>query len=99
MSIISLSSPLLKSFVHADIVIGTAATQILDHNATSSRRIIVIIQNKSTTATIEVRFAETGSAGILVPPLSNISLDNYNGHVRAFSTAAGTNVHVAYSQV
>lgn len=99
MSAISISSPILKSFVHADVTVGTAASTILDANATSSRRIIVIIQNKSATATIEVRFAESGSAGLLVPPLSNISLDNYNGHVRAFSTAASTPVHVAFSAV
>ena len=99
MSSISLSSPILKSFVHADSTIGTAITQVLAANATSSRRVIVLIQNKSATASIEVIFASNGSNGIIVPPLSNISLDNYNGPVRAFATAAGTLIHVAYSEV
>jgi len=99
MSSLTLSSPLLKGFIHADATIGTASTLLLDANSAFSKRVIVIVQNKSATATIEVRFAETGSVGLLVPPLSNISIDNYNGHVRAFSTAAGTLVHVAYSVV
>ena len=99
MSYISISSPILKSFVHADVTVGTTSGVILDANATASRRIVVIVQNKSATATIEVRFAESGSAGLLVPPLSNLSLDNYNGHIRAFSTAASTPVHVAYSAI
>jgi len=99
MSALTLSSPLLKGFIHADVTLGTSSAVILDANATASRRIIVLIQNKSSTAIIEVRFAEFGSVGIIVPPLSNISLDNYNGHVRAFSDTAGSIAHVAYSVV
>lgn len=99
MSNIQLSSPLLKSFVQADATIGTSIVSVLSANATSTRRIIVNVQNKSTTATIEVILNDSGTQGILVPPLSNISLDNYNGPVRAFSTAAGTLIHVAYSEV
>jgi len=100
MSHISLSSPLLKSFVHADFNLTTSFSVILTENSTSSRRIIVFIQNKSATATVYVIFATTGGTGIAVPPLSNISLDNYNGIVRAStSDAAGSVVHLAYSAV
>jgi hypothetical protein len=99
MSNISLSSPILKSFVQADSTIGTAITTVLAANATSSRRVIVTVQNKSATASIEIILNTSGTQGILVPPLSNISLDNYNGPVRAFATAASTLIHVAYSEV
>lgn len=97
---VSLSSPLLKAFIHGDVTLGTSPSTVLASNATSSRRIIVFVQNKSATATIQVILAETGSVGIIVSPLSNISLDNYNGPVRAFTNdAAGSVVHIAYSQV
>jgi len=32
-----------------------------------------------------------------VPPLGNISLDNYNGAVRVIASAAATSVHIAYA--
>jgi hypothetical protein len=32
-----------------------------------------------------------------VPPLGNISIDNYNGVVRAIASAAATPVHIAYA--
>ena len=99
MSATSISSPILRSFIHGDVTIGTSPSSVLATNTTSSRRIVVLVQNKSATATIQVILADTGSVGIIVPPLSNISLDNYNGPVRAFSDTAGTVVHVAYSQV
>jgi hypothetical protein len=46
-----------------------------------------------------VILASTGSVGILVPPLGNITLDNYNGAIRAISTGASTIVHIATSSV
>lgn len=99
MGVIQVSSPILKTFVHADVTVGTAISTILTTNTTTSKRVIILIQNKSATATIEVRFSESASVGILVPPLSNISVDNYNGIVRCSSSAASTLVHVAYSEV
>ena len=97
---ISLSSPLLKSFVHADINVNASPSVILADNSPSSRRIIVLVQNPSATESIRVIFAPTGSSGIIVSPLSNISLDNYNGIIRA-ATVGGTtiSIHVAYSIV
>jgi hypothetical protein len=99
MSAIQISSPILKGFIHSDVTLSTTSAVILDANATSSKRIIVLIQNKSATAVIQVRFAETGTVGIIVPPLSNISIDNYNGHVRAFTDTDGSIAHVAYSAI
>jgi hypothetical protein len=97
---ISLSSPLLKSFVHADVNVGASPTVILADNSASSRRVITLFQNPSATESIKVIFASTGTSGIIVQPLSNISLDNYNGIVRASTVSGNTvSVHIAYSVV
>ena len=93
------SSPLLRGFTHQEFSAGTAASTLLDHAPTPTRRVIVIVQNKSTTATIQVILSESGSSGILIPALGNISLDNYNGHIRVIASAADTPVHIAYSVV
>jgi hypothetical protein len=48
---------------------------------------------------VTVIFDSVGAVGILVPPLSNINIDNYNGTVRCSSSVASTVVHLAYAQV
>ena len=88
--------------VHADITMsGTpnTATAILTPPALPIRRTLVFIQNKSATANVTVIFDSVGSVGILVPPLSNLNIDNYNGTVRCSSSVASTVVHLAYAQV
>jgi uncharacterized protein (DUF111 family) len=99
MANISISSPFLRAFTHADTTAGVAAAELLAAAATPERRIIVIVQNKSTSASIQVILAATGSVGIYVPPLGNISLDNYNGAIRVIASAAATSVHIAYAVV
>lgn len=99
MSHISFSTPFLRGFTHQDHSVGTAATTLLGLAPTPQRRAVVIIQNKSADATIQVIFNETGSVGVLVPPLGNIDLDNYNGAVRVIASAADTPVHIAYTVV
>jgi hypothetical protein len=94
---ISISSPFLRGFTHADVTAGVAVAELLAAAVTPERRIVVIIQNKSTTASIQVVLADTGSVGIYVPPLGNISIDNYNGAVRVIASAAATPVHIAYA--
>ena len=101
-SYINFSSPSVRKMVHADITMsGTpnTATAILTPPALPIRRTLVFIQNKSATANVTVIFDSVGAVGILVPPLSNINLDNYNGTVRCSSSVASTVVHLAYAQV
>ena len=93
------SSPLVRGFTHQEFTAGTSASTLLDASITPERRVIVIVQNKSTTASIQVILSASGSSGIYVPPLGNISLDNYIGHVRVVASAATTPVHIAYSVV
>jgi hypothetical protein len=97
MANISFSSPFIRGFTHATISVGTSASTILDHAVTPIRRVSVIIQNQHATATITVRFSESGSDGLLVKAGESISLDNYNGHVRCLSTSADTPVHIAFA--
>lgn len=98
-SYVSFSTPAIRKCVHADVTVGTSYSTVLTPPAVPSRRIIVIIQNKSATAVIEVVFDETATVGIQVQPYQSISLDNYNGTVRVKATAAGTIVHVAHAGV
>lgn len=100
MAQISISTPFLRSISHSDVTVGTAKSQIVSIPANiSEKRIVVIVQNKSSTATIQVIGNATDSVGIAVPPLGSIKLDNYNGGLWAFSSAASTNVHIAISAV
>lgn len=97
MANISFSSPFIRSFTHATFTVGTSASTVLDHAVTPIRRVSVIIQNQHATATITVRFSESGSEGLLVKAGESISLDNYNGHIRCLSDTASTPVHIAYA--
>ncbi len=99
MSTISISSPFLTSLTHADFSVGTASSQLLAAASAGQRRILTVIQNKHSTAKIQVILNATGDIGILVPANSNLSLDNYNGPVRCISDTASTTVHVAYAIV
>ncbi len=100
-SFVKFASPFIKGFVHADVLVtasvGSNATTILAKAQPHERRASVIIQNKDTADTVFLIFDANASAGILVPPLGSIALDNYNGIVRAYSSASPTNVHVAYA--
>ncbi len=99
MANISFSTPFIRGFIHQETNAGTTASTLLPAAETPIRRVVVIVQNKSTSATIEVIMAETGSSGILIPALGNISLDNYNGIVRVVASAESTPVHIAYATV
>jgi hypothetical protein len=84
---------------HSDIVVGTSKSLILTAPTPPERRVVVVVQNKSSTATIQVIGNANDTVGLLVAPLSSITLDNYNGSLYAFSSSAGTSVHIAISAV
>lgn len=100
MSNIAFSSPFTRNFTHSDVTVGTAASQILAPiSSPSQRRVMLIVQNKHSTATIQVIFSSSGSSGILLMPQQSLSIENYNGAVQAIASAAATPVHLAYSLV
>lgn len=97
MSNISISSPFLRGFLHGDSTAGLAVSELLPAAVTPERRIVVIVQNKSTANSIQVILSSSGSVGIYVPPLGNITLDNYNGAIRVIASDDFTTVHIAYA--
>lgn len=97
MANIQISSPFLRGFIHADLTANITSAVKLDAAVTPERRIIVIVQNQSTTASIDVILNGTGTAGIYVAPLGSLTIDNYNGIVRMNASAASTPVHIAYA--
>ena len=100
MANIAFSTPFTKSFVHADVNVGTTASEILPATTNAhDKRVMLIVQNKHSSATIQVVFAASGATGILLAPQQSISIENYNGSVRAIASAAATPVHIAYALV
>ena len=87
----------IKGYIHADVTVGTAAAQFLAMAPAGTRRVALVIQNTSTTATVQAIFADIGAVGIRIPPLATITQENYNGTVRLIATAASTQVHIAYA--
>jgi hypothetical protein len=99
MSIISVSSPFLRKFTHSETTVGTATVEILAAALPQEKRVALIIQNKSSANSIQVILNPTGTAGLLIPALGSLNLDNYNGTIRVSASAPGTVVHLAYSAV
>ena len=99
MSVIQISSPFHKKFVHADFTVGVTATNLVDPVSPGERRVATIIQNKSATATVNLILNDSGSTGFVLQPATLFSIDNYNGTIRVSASAANTVVHIAYSLV
>ena len=99
MSNISISTPFLRGLVHAEVALTTAKVSILAPANGYDKRILTLIQNKSASVTISVVGNATDTIGIAVPPLSNISIDNYNGGLWAFANSGTATVHIATSSV
>lgn len=97
MSKIEYQGPFIKGYVHADVSVGTSAAEFLPIAPAGTRRVALVIQNTSTTATIQAILASTGAVGIRIAPLGSITQENYNGPVRLISSGAATPVHIAYA--
>jgi hypothetical protein len=100
MANIAFSSPFSKSFTHTDTTVGTSAIEVLAPTTNPyDKRIILVVQNKSNTAVVEVIFASSGSVGLELQPNQSCTIENYNGAVRAISDTASTTVHLAYALI
>jgi hypothetical protein len=96
---IQISSPILRSLTHSETSVSTSSTQVLAPLTTAAKRVIVLVQNKSTSVNISLVGNSTDVIGIIIPPLSNVSIDNYNGGLWAFADSGTVTVHVATSVV
>ena len=99
LSYTAFSTPALRKMSHSDYTCTTSFVEVLAPRVLPERRVIVAIQNKSTTAILEVIFNTTGSAGLLIPPSQTISLENYNGAVQLKSDTASSIAHIAIGSV
>ena len=100
MANIAFSTPFTKSFSHSDVTVGTSASEILPATTNSfDKRVMLVVQNKSDTAIVQVIFATSGSVGLELQPNQSATLENYNGAVRAISDTASTTVHIAVALV
>ena len=97
MSHITYQGAFIKGYIHADATVGTSAAEVLARAPAGTRRVALVIQNTSATATVQAIFADAGSVGIRIPPLGTLSQENYNGTVRLISSIASTQVHIAYA--
>jgi hypothetical protein len=100
MANIAFSTPFTKSFSHSDVTVGTSASEILAPTTNAhDKRVMLVVQNKSDTAIVQVIFATTGDVGLELQPNQSATLENYNGAVRAISDTASTTVHIAQALV
>jgi hypothetical protein len=100
MANIAFSTPFTKSFIHTNATVGVAATEILAATANAyDKRVLLIVQNQHATNSVQVIFDSVGSSGIMLLPNQSISIENYNGPVRAVASGATTPVHIAQALV
>jgi hypothetical protein len=99
-SYVSFSTPALRKLTHLpNYTCTTSYVEVLAPRVLPERRVLVIIQNKSTSATLEIVLDSTGTDGLIVGPLGTLTVDNYNGPIRLKSTTAGSIAHIAYGSV
>lgn len=100
MSIISTSSPFLRSFTTTQTTLSTTKTEVLALPASiTTKRIIVLIQNTSATETVQVMGNATDTVGIVLPPQSQFSIDNYQGVLHAVANAGTPAINITISTV
>jgi len=92
---IQFAGPFLKGFVHTNYSATTTPATVVSTAPAGTRRASVIIQNQSTSSTIQVILNDTGSAGIIVAALGTFTIDNYNGPIRLVSSTGTVTTHIA----
>ena len=98
--LISTSSPFLRSFTTVQTTLSTTKIEVLalPTNITT-KRIIVLIQNLSATETVQVMGNATDTVGVNLPPLSQFSIDNYQGVLHAVANAGTPAINITISSV
>jgi len=100
MSIISTSSPFLRSFTTTQVALSTTKIQVLAApTSVSTKRIIVLVQNLSTTITVQIMGNATDTVGVNLPPLSQFSIDNYNGILHAVAASGTPAINITIGSV
>lgn len=95
----SFSTPALRRLSHSNVTLTLAYQTVINPRVLPERRVVIAIQNKSTTANIEAVFNDTDTDGILIAPMETFTIDNFNGTVRLKSYANGSIAHIAIGSV
>lgn len=99
MSNISISSPFVPAFIHADVALSTTAAEVLPASVTPEKRVSLIIQNKDASIAAEIILNGSGSTGLILAAGATLSLDSYKGAVRAKSASGTPTLHIAYAVI
>jgi len=100
MAIISTSSPFLRSFDTTQTTLSTTKVQVLTPPANiTTKRIVVLIQNTSATDTAQIMGNATDTVGIVLPPQSQISIDNYQGSLYAVANSGTPAINITIGSV
>lgn len=100
MSHIKISSPFFSKLTHTENTIGTAVSTIIPAVNPGEKRILLVIQNKSTDVITAILNGDSAvTVGIDIQPNQLISFDNYNGVLRCKSAGASSLLHVAFANV
>lgn len=94
------SSPFVKGLNQSNTSVtattSAEAQTLLAKAEAHERRAVVIVQNQDSSNILYLLLSDSSTVGLLVPPLGNVSFDNYNGIIKAY--ASGTSVvHLAYA--
>jgi hypothetical protein len=97
---LSIGVPFTKSFTTTQYPLTTSPSLILAFPTNpSTKRVFVLVQNTSATETIQITGNNTDTVGVILPPLSPFSVDNYNGSLYAFANSGTPAVNVTVASV
>lgn len=97
---ISISSPFVPKFIHAEGAIDTTWVEVLPASVTPERRVSLIIQNKDSAIAMEIVLNDstsTATGGLKLAAGASLSLDSYKGAVQARSDSGTPVIHIAYA--
>lgn len=95
----SFSTPALRRLSHSNVTLTLSYQTVISPRVLPERRVVIAIQNRSTTAFVEAVFNDTDASGILIGPRETFSIENFNGTVRLKSDTNGSIAHIAIGSV
>jgi hypothetical protein len=99
-SFTTFSSPSLRRFSTTQVATSTTKAQVLTPPANiTTRRIVLLVQNTSTTDTVQLMGNATDTVGVVLPPQSQFSLDNYNGGLWAVADSGTPSINITIGSV
>jgi hypothetical protein len=99
-NIIQTSSPFLRSYTTTQTALSTTKIEVLaPPTNVTTKRIVVLIQNTSTSDTVQIMGNDTDVVGIILPPQSQFSIDNYQGYLYAIANSGTPSINITIGSV